>query len=64
MKIYNIYTYTPMHKKHTYLHIHLVEFHVDPHGNIQTKVEMTGLKDDCGLAIPPFSPPSHPNRSP
>jgi len=64
MKIYNIYTYTPMHKKHTYLHIHLVEFHVDTHGNIQTKVEMIGLKNDCGLVIPPFSPPSHPNGSP
>ena len=53
-----------MHKKHTYLHVHLVEFHVDAHGNIQTKVEMIGLKNDCGLVIPPFSPPSHPNGSP
>lgn len=66
MNIYNIYThiyniYTHIYRK---THIHPVEFHVDAQDIIQTKVEMIGLKDDWGLVLPPFSPPSHPNRSP
>lgn len=62
---YTIYTHTHMYtEKHTYVHIHPVEFHVDAQDNIQTKVEMIGLKHDWGLVLPPFSPPSHPNRSP